>query len=144
MVGVTTTAPQGLLLDTPALLWAVNEPQRLGEAARAALEDPDNGLFVSAASVWELATKHLLGKLPQAEAWLPDLDGQVARLGARPLPVTSAHALMAGGMAWDHRDPVDRMLGAQAVQEDLVLVTQDAAFDSLSAVPECGSLRLLW
>ncbi|WP_087134425.1 type II toxin-antitoxin system VapC family toxin [Micrococcus lylae] len=133
-----------VLLDTHAFIWAVNDPGRLGAQSRGVLEDASVDLFVSAASAWEVATKSRLGKLPGADAWLPQWDVQVARLGARPLPVDSGHALLAGGLDWTHRDPFDRMLAAQAMRDGLVLITRDAAFSTLAVRGEEAALRLLW
>jgi PIN domain nuclease of toxin-antitoxin system len=133
-----------LLLDTHTFLWAVNAPDHLGSAARTALEELENEVFVSAASAWEVATKHRLGKLPEADRWLPAWEAHVARLGARSLPVTSRHALVAGGLEWSHRDPFDRMLAAQAVVEDHVLVTRDAAFHAMPVQEGLRALALLW
>lgn len=127
-----------LLLDTHTLVWAINEPQRLSDAARAAVADPANDLFVSAASAWELATKHRLGRLPEAEALLQTYETQLARLGARQLAISTADALLAGRLEWVHRDPFDRMLAAQALGGSQTLVTADRAFSGLSA------LRTLW
>ena len=126
------------LLDTHAVIWAVNEPARLGEAARELIEDTSNELLVSAASAWELATKHRLGRLPGAAGLLASYESDLRRLGATQLSITTAHALLAGDLDWDHRDPFDRMLAAQAILESLTLVTRDPA---LAARP---NLRTVW
>ena len=122
------------LLDTHVLLWALGEPDRLSRAARRVLRDPDSQLVVSAASAWEISTKQRLGKLPGAEV----LTGQFARhlrhLGARAADITAEHALLAGQLDWDHRDPFDRMLAAQSLTESWTLITQDRAFASLPGV----------
>jgi PIN domain nuclease of toxin-antitoxin system len=114
-----------LLADTHAVLWALGNPRELSAAARAALRAADNDLFVSAASVWELAIKHERGKLrlPDAPArWLPRaLD----RSGFQTLAIDARHALAAGALPPHHRDPFDRMLVAQALTEGLVVVTRD-------------------
>ncbi len=113
------------LLDTHAVLWALTDPHQLGTSAQEVIRDPSNGLVVSAVSAWELATKHRLGKLPQADVLVVGFARHVARLGARALPVCTDHALLAGSLDWDHRDPFDRMLVAQAQVERLTLVTRD-------------------
>lgn len=128
----------GLLLDTHAFVWAASAPGRLGPGARRALEDPTTDLWVSAASAWELATKHRTGRFPEAEALVTSFGGICDRLRARTLSISAHHALRAGGFPWDHRDPFDRMLAAQALLDDLTLVTVDAAFGNLPG------LRLLW
>jgi PIN domain nuclease of toxin-antitoxin system len=123
-----------LLLDTHAFVWAISNPGRLGDAARAGVEDPVNRLFVSAATAWELATKTRLGRFPAAEPIVAQYRELVAALGAQELAVTSAHALRAGGLRWDHRDPFDRMLAAQASLEHATLVTRDGAFAALPGI----------
>lgn len=126
------------LLDTHAVLWALTDPDRLGPAAGAVLRDPRSVLLVSAATTWEIATKHRLGTLPHADALLATYDRHLDRLGAQPLAITDAHALLAGQVQWSHRDPFDRMLAAQSMLEEATLVTADAAFATLPG------LRLLW
>lgn len=116
-----------LLLDTHAFLWAVMQPGKLSSKVRKRLEDSSTKIIVSAASVWEIATKHRLGKLPSAKALLADFDDVIRQLDARMLAVTHAHALKAGGFRQAHRDPFDRMLVAQAQIEGLQLVSKDAA-----------------
>lgn len=110
-----------LLLDTHALLWSLALPERLVEAARQAIREPDNAVFVSAASVWEMAIKASLGKLI-----IPDnLDEQLSLNRFTPLPITLAHAQTVEHLPLHHRDPFDRMLIAQAQQEGLTLITRD-------------------
>lgn len=119
-----------LLLDTHALLWWLDGDRRLSRRARAAVADPDNTVFVSAASAWELATKARLGKLPGALDVASDLAGCLSRQDFLELPITVTHAQRAGGLRIDHRDPFDRMLIAQAQMEDLPLVTNEVLFDA--------------
>lgn len=126
------------LLDTHALVWAVSSPSRLGERARALIEDPSTTLLVSAASAWELSTKVRLGPFPTAEPLVVQYQQLVEDIGAVHLPIEPSHALRAGGLTWDHRDPFDRMLAAQALIEHTVLVTRDSAFRDL------GGLETLW
>lgn len=120
-----------VLLDTHVLIWAIGAPHRLGSDAHALIADRDTELLVSAASAWEVATKHRLGKLPGVEALIDDWASTVSRLGAAELPVSAAHALYAGGLSWEHRDPFDRMLASQAILEGVPLVTSDRAFGAL-------------
>ena len=126
------------LLDTHVMLWALSEPARLGRKARKIIENRASQLVVSAASAWEIATKHRLGKLPQADALLGAYSKHLDRLGVSRLPVTEEHALLAGRLEWNHRDPFDRMLAAQAMVESLVIITGDPTFDG------CGGVLTLW
>lgn len=82
----------------------------------------------------EIATKHRLGKLGQADGLVAAYPSHLSRLGARELPITGAHALLAGGLAWDHRDPFDRMIAAQAMLEGLPVVTGDEALRALDGL----------
>lgn len=122
------------LLDTHALLWALTEPARLGDEARKVISDRSSALVVSAASAWEIALKHRLGKLPQADVLLGSYDRHLERLGTQTLPITDRHALLAGGLDWTHRDPFDRILAAQAMTEGLILITRDEAFTTIRGV----------
>ena len=113
-----------LLLDTHALLWWLADLD-LEPHARAAIEDPDNLVVVSAASVWEIAIKRSLGKLRTGS----DLLGAIGAAGFEPLAISLQHAEVAGSLPPHHRDPFDRMLIGQAQVQDLTIVTRDAAFE---------------
>ena len=117
-----------LLLDTHAFLWWVTDDARLGAAARQAVADLDNEVFVSAASSWEIATKQRLGKLADLPQVTERYNELVAADGFRHLMIDHRHALRAGGYALEHRDPFDRMLAAQSELEQMPLVTRDPAF----------------
>ncbi len=91
-------------------------------------------MYVSAASAWEVATKVRVGKFPEAEVVCEQFHDIVTRLRAELLPITSAHALRAGCMAWEHRDPFDRMLAAQAMLSDLTLLTRYQALRDLAGL----------
>ena len=123
------------LLDTHVMLWALADPARLGRTAREVIENRSSRLVVSAVSAWEIATKHRLGKLPQADVLLGAYSKHLDRLGVIRLPVTEDHALLAGRLDWNHRDHFDRMLAAQAMVESLVLITGDPAFAGCPGVP---------
>ena len=114
-----------LLLDTHALIWWLSGDAALSSAAHMAIADPTNEILVSAASAWEITTKHSTGKLPGAAQLAADVAAGVARQGFRELAVTMRHAQMAGGLPGPHRDPFDRMLIAQAQTEKLLLLTAD-------------------
>jgi PIN domain nuclease of toxin-antitoxin system len=126
-----------LLLDTHCLLWALMTPEHLSERVRNLLRDPRNEVLVSAASAWEVATKHRLGRLPEAESVVGDYPGALAKLMALELPVSSSHALLAGSFSNAHRDPFDRLLAAQATLERVPLATLDGAFRDFP-------VRVLW
>jgi PIN domain nuclease of toxin-antitoxin system len=111
-----------LLLDTHALLWALEAPQRLPAGIRAAIEDTENDVFASAASAWEISIKQSIGKLPVP---LADLLETLRRTHLTELPVTLKHAQATRLLPPLHRDPFDRMLVAQAQMEGLSLVSRD-------------------
>lgn len=129
--------PVKLLLDTHALLWWLADDARLSQRARSAIADPDRTVYSSSASAWEIATKHRIGRLPEAGELLADFSGILLRAGIEELPITSKHAVLAGTLAGAHRDPFDRMLAAQALCESLEVVTTDEAIGVLGA-------RCLW
>ena len=116
-----------LLLDTHILLWW-GEQRDLSPEAFTAIADPDNIVYVSAASTWEISIKRARGKLRVDDAvfdlTLDDFE---------PLPITHADARMAGSLPDHHRDPFDRMLIAQALAHNLLLVTRDARMDLYEA-----------
>lgn len=118
-----------VLLDTHAFLWWLAGDPKLSLAAREAIADDANVILVSAASAWEIATKHRLGRLPGAAAIAPDIAGGIAAHGFRDLPVTVQHGQQAGALPAVHRDPFDRMLIAQALVEGCALVSNEALFD---------------
>lgn len=117
-----------LLLDTHALLWWLAGDKHLSPAARRAIADVDNATMVSAASAWEIATKHRLGKL-DASSLVGQLGAILASQQFEALDVTIDHAERAGMLPGEHRDPFDRMLAAQAQAEKLVIVSNDEVFD---------------
>ncbi|MGH6887687.1 MAG: type II toxin-antitoxin system VapC family toxin [Rhizomicrobium sp.] len=119
-----------MLLDTHAFLWWLAGDSALSAPVRKAIGDESNGIFVSAASAWEIATKFRLGKLPGAAAIMPDIDGAIMDQGFTALPIGVRHGLTAGALPGPHRDPFDRMLIAQAMIENLVLITNERTFDS--------------
>ena len=123
-----------ILLDTHVLLWALLEPHKLSSAARAVIADRNTALYVSAASAWEISTKHRLGRLPDAAPVVLAFDDSLERLGAVAVPVTSRHALAAGALNWPHGDPFDRILAAQCLLDGLPLMTADRAFPRLPGV----------
>jgi PIN domain nuclease of toxin-antitoxin system len=127
-----------VLLDTHAFVWAVTAPDRLSADAREVISDATVGLLVSAATAWEISIKHRSGRWPEAAVLVRQYDRVAERLGARHLPMSSDHALMAGGLDWGHTDPFDRALAAQAMREGVALVSRDRAFAGLPG------LALIW
>ncbi|MCL2786933.1 MAG: type II toxin-antitoxin system VapC family toxin [Micrococcales bacterium] len=123
-----------VLLDTHVLLWLVREPEKLSKTAVRLLAQEDVTILVSAVSVWELATKARLGKLPEAEPLLADMRKVLEDLRANPLSLTMTHASLGGSLSWDHRDPFDRMLVAQSILEQAPLVTADERIESAPGV----------
>ncbi len=120
-----------LLLDTHVLLWALSAPRRLGKAARSAIEDPENEVMFSAASIWEIAIKSALSKRGFAVA--PDeILAAAVQSGLSELPVRAAAAVHVARLPSHHRDPFDRMLIAQAVTEPAILYTADAQLEVYS------------
>jgi PIN domain nuclease of toxin-antitoxin system len=119
-----------ILLDTHALIWWMAGDPRLTTAAHEAIADDANEVFVSAASAWEIATKHRLGKLPGAGPLAIDLAREIRVQGFEPLPITLEHGQVAGALAGEHRDPFDRMLIAQAREEKMALVSLETIFDA--------------
>ena len=117
-----------LLLDTHAFLWWVTDDPNLSESARAAIADESNSVFVSAATAWEISTKHRLGKLSEATDVCERFHELVMADGFELLPVDAYHALKAGSYRVQHRDPFDRMLAAQTELEGMDLVTRDPSF----------------
>lgn len=115
------------LLDTHVLLWLLSSPERVPEPLRTELVEQAETILVSAASAFEIATKHRIGKL-DASVLLDRWDVELLAAGLAALPITAQHALAAGRLEWDHRDPFDRLLAAQALTEGLELVTVDPAF----------------
>jgi PIN domain nuclease of toxin-antitoxin system len=119
-----------LLLDTHSFLWWLAGDESLSTRARAAIGENANAIFVSAASIWEIATKDRLGKLPGTNAIASDLAGAIESQGFVGLPITIPHGQAAGALPGPHRDPFDRMLIAQSLLDDLVLVSNERAFEA--------------
>ena len=122
-----------LLLDTCVLLWAWAEPEKLSGRLRNLLADPHNQVCVSAASAWEIATRHRIGKYPAGGAIIAEWSDRIARDGFRQLEISCAHALRAGSLPGDHRDPFDRMIAAQGMMETIRVATPDPAIATLGA-----------
>lgn len=122
----------GYLLDTHVLLWLATDPDRVPRAVRDAITEAGE-VFVSAASTYEIAQKARLGRLPHGGRVLTRWPSLLRALFATELALTAAHMRTAGELAWEHRDPFDRMLVAQAQVDGLILVTAD---ERIRAYPE--------
>jgi PIN domain nuclease of toxin-antitoxin system len=110
-----------LLIDTHVFFWWDGQPASISPLLLATIRDQGNEIFVSAASVWEIAIKRTAGKL----SFRHEVCSVIAAHGFALLPITGEHAEHAGNLPRHHRDPFDRMLVAQARLERLVLGTQD-------------------
>lgn len=117
-----------LILDTHAFLWWVADDAALPGAARRAIADPENECLVSAASAWEIAIKVSIGKLAlgsDVRRFVPD---QLSANAFEPLPISVAHGARVATLPFHHRDPFDRLLAAQALEERAAIVSADAIF----------------
>lgn len=113
------------LLDTNVFLWAEGEPERLNPQAQALLADSHQAIYLSPASTWEIIIKVALGKLKLPESPARFVSGRMAQGRLLPLFITHEHALRVGQLPPYHRDPFDRMLVAQSLCEEMVLLTAD-------------------
>jgi PIN domain nuclease of toxin-antitoxin system len=117
-----------LLLDTCCLLWWATEPQRLSGLVREALNEQRNALYLSVASVWEIAIKAKTGRLSLSLSPEDFIADAMKRYDLQQLDINLAHSLGAGSLGLHHKDPFDRMLIAQAKIEGLTIATPDPAF----------------
>ena len=117
-----------ILLDTQCWLWMSLSPERFSARTRALVEAREHVLYLSAASAWEIAIKHALGKLRLPEPPLKYVPARVAALGVQPLAIEHQHALQVATLPAHHRDPFDRLLVAQAQVDDLPILTADPLF----------------
>jgi PIN domain nuclease of toxin-antitoxin system len=126
-----------LLLDTVAFLWILADAAELSRDARRALEDTENRIYLSAASVWEIVVKHRLGKLPLPQAPEILIPAQRAFRGIESLDIAEAAVFRLRQLPDRHKDPFDRILACQSIEHAMTIVTPDAA---LRAYP----IRTLW
>lgn len=122
-----------LLLDSHALIWAVDDPSKLGQQAENLLRDANNELLMSAGTVWELAIKVGLGKLSLSQPFRQWMAKAITDLGVVILPIMVEHADEQSKLPKYHGDPFDRLLVAQARIEGLTIVSVDAVFDQYGA-----------
>lgn len=126
-----------VLLDTHALLWAATQTSRLSRVAAQIILNERNELVVSAASAWEIATKVRLGKLPDAEIFEASFAQRVRAAGYSFRVVTVEDGLRAGRLKGEHGDPFDRMIAAQALADDIPVISIDAKLDGFG-------IRRIW
>jgi PIN domain nuclease of toxin-antitoxin system len=119
-----------LLLDTPVLLWVAGDSPRLSARARALIDDPENEILFSVASLWEVATKAARGDFAVDAA---ELRAGLLANGYAELTIQAPHVLQIARLPAIHRDPFDRLLVAQALEEKLTLLTSDPVVASYSA-----------
>jgi PIN domain nuclease of toxin-antitoxin system len=126
------------LIDTHVLLWWIFDDPKLDQNIREIIQNPSNKIIVSSASAWEIATKYRIGKLPEAKELLENYDQIIQKARFFQLSITTAHALRAGGLPIQHRDPFDRMIMAQSELEKISVITYDPAFKTglLEVIPE--------
>ena len=114
-----------LLLDTHAALWLVNEYEKLSPKVKALILDHDNDLYLSIASVWEIAIKVSIGKLKELPGGVSSLLSQIEKMPIELIPITSAHIEIIESLPFIHRDPFDRILIATAKNENMTILTDD-------------------
>jgi len=119
-----------LLLDTHTLLWLVSDDPQLSKKGMQLLVDPENDLLLSPATYWELAIKVSIGKYRLTDPLAEYISEAIRLYGLNILPITPTHAEATVQLAYHHKDPFDRMLIAQAIVEDVAVVSADDAFDA--------------
>jgi PIN domain nuclease of toxin-antitoxin system len=119
-----------LLLDTHAFLWFVLNDPSLSAAARALVSDPQHDVLISPATCWEIAIKFSIGKYQLPGPFADFMDDQIALNDLTMLPITVGHTAVVASLPFHHKDPFDRLLIAQAIVENVPLLSVDAVFDS--------------
>jgi PIN domain nuclease of toxin-antitoxin system len=119
-----------LLLDTHAFLWFIAGNSSLSRKARAAIEDQNNGVLLSVASLWEIAIKVSLGKITLSESFDKFIPEQLTANGIELIDISVEHTALVANMPFHHRDPFDRLIAAQAKVENIILVSSDEIFDA--------------
>jgi PIN domain nuclease of toxin-antitoxin system len=119
-----------VLLDTHAFLWFIGGSPRLSSPARTAIESPENERFISAASIFEMAIKISLGKLTVGQPLEQILAREIDSGAFSLLPIEVRHVSVLASLPFHHRDPFDRLLAAQSLEDDLVFLSVDEAFEA--------------
>lgn len=115
-----------VLLDTHAFLWLITDDERLSEKAQKTFLNPDNRVFFSAASFWEICIKKSLGKISLESEWFQTIQREMEINTIQWLPIEMQHCVKVSELPFHHRDPFDRMLIAQAMVEDMQLLSRDS------------------
>lgn len=123
-----------VLLDTHTLLWLVSDPSQVAPSALAVLSSAETNLWVSAASAWKISIKTRLGRL-DGEALLSAWADIVADMSTSELPIESPDAILAGRLPWEHKDPFDRVIVAQALRRNLTIATRDTKIIDAAMTP---------
>ena len=117
-----------LLLDTHILIWLIDGSEKLNQTARYAIEDENNSLYLSIASLWEITIKTSLGKLELGIPLEQITTNFILPSGFKILPIHLSHLLVLKDLPFHHRDPFDRLLISQAKSESLTLLSEDSLF----------------
>jgi PIN domain nuclease of toxin-antitoxin system len=119
-----------LLLDTHAFLWFITDDPALSRESKRLVEEPENDVILSVASLWEMAIKVSLGKLTISQPFEPFITSQLAANAISLLNISTGHVAVVATLPFHHRDPFDRLLIAQAMVEQLPVLSTDPVFDS--------------
>jgi len=119
-----------VLLDSHSLIWGLDDPAKLSPTAAAALQDPDNTLHLSVATVWEIAIKVGKRRLPLSLPFRLWIDNAIAYFDLRIIQIDLDHAERQVALSFHHRDPFDRLIAVQALVEGIPLVSADPIFDA--------------
>lgn len=114
-----------VLLDTHTFLWLITDDDRLSETARQTFLDPENGIFFSVASLWEICIKMSLEKVSLKTGWFQTIQEEMKANAIQWLPIEIQHCAEIAELPFHHRDPFDRLLIAQAMVEDMQLLSRD-------------------
>lgn len=118
-----------LLLDSHALIWAVQSPDKLGDLAALSISNPSHQILISAATIWEISIKVGIGKLTLTTPFRDWMHAAIQALQATTVPISIEHAALQASLPSHHRDPFDRLLIAQALVEQVHLVSSEELFD---------------
>ncbi|WP_131194541.1 type II toxin-antitoxin system VapC family toxin [Lichenihabitans psoromatis] len=121
---------KAVLIDTHALAWGLYASRRLSNVARTTIGEAEN-VFVSPASLYEMAHKVRLGKWPEMAPFLPNLIDELVEQGIEMVQLDAKICVLAGSMAWPHRDPFDRLLATTALSHAVPIVSADSIFDGI-------------